>query len=543
MKYQYEIQQVGVDENGIERMKGRVIIKGVTFRFSLYPTETQGYRQRAHMSILSPQDGKVLQLSGEKRQTIIARLSEAKRRDVEQHKRIRELMAVDDFFLVTGDPKEREDKIVKKALEMSITYAGEIQSAQGKPQDTNISADRAFQAEGKRFIAKNSSAGTNSKAKDNLATLEKLCDQLSEKAMCDVTVDDIHRFANKLSGQKETRKRKLSLLSRFWEHCIGEGVIDGRNPVKQYMQENTGLKKRRSSRVSKAEEHPGRLEKDQEEKLLQYARGQLDNGLSLSIPLLNGGGITPTIQAGLKWSDVVIDQDDHSDVRVHINMANNSWATQDYTRALFRAEGAIVYEGYERLCKMLGGTDAVNELPVISAKGDTMKCVPPGEITAYIRDALLRAGVKNSTLAPSKNRDPRVGMGTQLLQKNYKAKLLECGLETDNGLVDFLCLKKIASVTANHYRSFTSQEAQQYIRSVLDRYRGNDQNVDRKPITKAAKRKEGRRRIWMEKSDSPRCNRLEVSIVLGKGQECRLDSGKGITGELFILSAETQEEK
>lgn len=347
-------------------------------------------------------------------------------------------------------------------------------------------------------------------------------------------MDDIHRFATGLDGNETTRKRKLSLLKRFWDYCLDEGAIDGRNPVAQYNQENPGLKKRRSKRAAGTEERPGRLDKEQEEKLLQYVRGQLDDGFALSVPLMTGGCIPPVIQAKLKWSDVIIDQNDHSDVRVRITKANSTWATQDYSRALFREEGAIVYERYEKLCKIFGRSDALDELPVITAKTDVTKGIPAKEITAYIRDALLRTVVKHSTLAPSKNQNRREGMGTQFLKKHYVAKLLECGLETDTGLMDFLCVREISSVTANHYRSFTSAEAQQYIRAVLDRYRGCDRNVDRKPITKAAKRREGKRRIWMEQSDSPRCNKMEVSIVLGKGQELSLDSLKGIRGELYF---------
>lgn len=541
MDYVYEIQSVGTDENGIETMRGRVVIKGVTYKFSLYPTKTPGYRQRAHMSIISPKDGKVLLVIGEKREKIVERLPKVKRTEADKGKRIRELMATVEFFIATDDPKEIENLIIKKAMTMRGSYGEEIRAALGDPQDMHISADRAFQARGERFIEKNFASSTGDSAKANLAALEKLCYQLSEKAMCDVTEDDIHQFINRLSGNEKTRKKKLSLLSRFWDYCLIEGIINGSNLLGEYIKKNPGLKKRRSKRAARTEERPGRLDKKQEENLLQYVRGELDNGFSLSVPLMTGGGIPPTIQTSLTWSDVIIDQDDHSDVRVRISVTNRTWATQDYTRPLFRAEGAIVYERYEKLCKMFKGRDAVNELPIVSAKNDATKKVPTKEITAYIRDALLRTGVKNSALAPSANRDPRVGMGTQFLLRHYAAKLLDCGLETDKGLMDFLRLKRIASVTANHYRSFTSAEAQQYIRTVLDRYRGCDRNVDSKPIVKAAKRKEGKRRIWMERSDSPRCNKIEVSIVLGKGQELSLDSLKGIKGELFIRPVDGKE--
>lgn len=521
MDYKYYSELVDTNKNGIETLKGRVVIDGVSFDFHVNPSNTQGYRQRAHMSVISPKDGKVLQVVGKKRKKIMERLPETKKKKVAEGKRLRELMAACDFFIATDDPKQMEIMIVNKARELNGKYGEEIRAAQNRPLDKCISAARAFQACGTSFGK-------------NLKTLENLCNMLSEKAMRDVTEDDIHEIANQLKGSDETRKRKLSLLRRFWDYCLIVGIIDGQNPVEQYLRNNPGLNKRRYKRVARIEKRPGRLSKEEEKVLLQYVRGQLDNGFSLAVPLMTGGGIPPAIQAKLKWSDVIIDQNDHSDVWVRIIMDNSTWATQDYSRALFREEGAIVYERYEKLCKMFSDRDALNELPVISAKADTTKMVPAKEITAYIRDALLRTVVKNSTLAPSMNQNRREGMGTQFLRQHYAAKLLECGLETDKGLLDFLRLRKISSVTANYYRSFTSAEAKQYIRAVLDRYRGCDQNVDSKPITKAAKRREGKRRIWMEQSDSPRCNKMEVSIVLGKGQELSLDSLKGIRGELYF---------
>lgn len=132
-------------------------------------------------------------------------------------------------------------------------------------------------------------------------------------------------------------------------------------------------------------------------------------------------------------------------------------------------------------------------------------------------------------------------MGTQFLQKNYLAKLLECGLETDKGLLDFLCLKKIASVTADHYRSFTSPEGQLYIRCVLDRYVTGDEKKETKPVHIPTKRKNGSRRIRMESSGTPRCNMMEVDISLKKGQIYTLDSSKGIEGELFVLPVNKDE--
>lgn len=154
MSDKYNIQSVGKDENGIETLAGSVVIKGVTFKFSVYPTKTQGYRQRVHMSIISPKDGMVLQVSGDKRKKIMERLPDKKRKEADAGKRIRELMASADFFIATDDPKEMKTKIVNKAMEMFGSYGEEIQAALGNPQDMHISADRAFQALGERFIAK-----------------------------------------------------------------------------------------------------------------------------------------------------------------------------------------------------------------------------------------------------------------------------------------------------------------------------------------------------------------------------------------------------
>ena len=539
MKDTYEINKTVSGNNGRVDMTGRVVIKNITFVFSLHPTKVQGYLFRGHMSIISPQDGKVLQVVGEKRKQLMKKLPEYKQKLAEKGRRVRELMAADDFYIATDSQEEIRVIVERKANEMYGYYGEEIRAASGRPMDKHISAEQAFQAEGENFIASISGRTENKRANENLVLLEKMCYQLSEKAMCDITVDDIHRFARNLTGNNETRKRKLSLLRRFWDHCFSKRLIDGRNPVEQYIKENPGIRNRQSRKRTNSEKLPGRLEKKQEQKLLQFVREHIEEGLSLSVLLLNGGGIPPSAQTSLTWGDVTINNDDPSDVRVHVKRLNSTWATQDYTRPLFRAEGELIYEKYRLLSNE--GQISIDDIPVVSSNDNTSKRVSTAEITAYIRNALLHAGVKNSILAPSKNQDKSVGMGTQFLQKNYLAKLLECGLETDKGLLDFLCLKKIASVTADHYRSFTSPEGQLYIRCVLDRYVAEDGQKETKPTQIPTKRKNGSRRIRMESSGTPRCNMMEVDISLKKGQLYTLDSSKGIEGELFVLPVNKDE--
>ena len=257
----------------------------------------------------------------------------------------------------------------------------------------------------------------------------------------------------------------------------------------------------------------------------------------MSIPLLNGGGILPGIGKELIWAHVLFDAADPDDARVHVRRDEILGGTHDFTRPLFRAEGHILRLRYEYLLKTYNGDkERISSFPVISAKDDPTKAITETkDLTACIRDALLRAGVKNSALASSRNRNRRVGMGTQLLQRNYKAKLIECGGESDSALMDYLQLRQINSVTGDRYRSFSSEDGQRSLRIFLDRLGRFDPPPEQKRSRKTRYKEKGEGIVKMDRAGPLHCNLLSEKRKMKKGDSLCYDSCHGIDGEVCVI--------
>lgn len=481
-------------------------------------------------------DGMVLMVDGERRQSILKNLSAKKRAKAKKGIRISELTACTEFYLNTDDEKEIKQRINEKALELNGTYCREINRALDMPANRDLTTAEAFQSRGEKFIADITRNCSSERSRTQLLRLERLCCELSYKEMSNITAEDIRSLLKKMAGNDKTKRQKLTLLGRFWNYCLKEKLTSGINPVESFQSDYPGML-RGKRRAAVAENKEGSLESEQREKLYHHVEQHLDDGRAISICLLNGGYIAPSMQVGLTWSDVEFrDGPNGSDVRVHIKNEQVLGATHDFTRPLFRQEGHLLIMRYTMLQKIYG--EALRDMPVVSVKDEPKEPAKAKELTAYIRDALLRAGVRNSLLAPSTNPNPRIGMGTQLLQHDYRKRLLECGLETDQGLQDFLLMQRIRSVTADYYRSFTSEEGQRYIRCRLDRWVDPTQRIVENAEEPEIHLEGESKSVKMFPAGVACCNQLDGQIKLKKGQRIVLRSEAGISGQLQIMRAD-----
>ncbi len=93
----------------------------------------------------------------------------------------------------------------------------------------------------------------------------------------------------------------------------------------------------------------------------------------------------------------------------------------------------------------------------------------PKALTAFCRELLLHCGMDYLSLTP--DRTQPYGVGVRLLLAHYKHRITYlAGLDSDNGAVRFLLgLSLSGNVTADHYRSFTSPEGQEFLLNILSR--------------------------------------------------------------------------
>ena len=186
------------DDTGKCKGKGSVCIGAVTFRFSVSKTSTQGYLYRVHMSVISPMDGMVLMVDGERRQNILKNLSAKKRAKAKKGMRISELTACTEFYLNTDDEKEIKQKINEKALELNGTYCREINRALDMPANRDLTTAEAFQSRGEKFIADITRNCSSERSRTQLLRLERLCCELSYKEMSNITAEDIRSLLKKM---------------------------------------------------------------------------------------------------------------------------------------------------------------------------------------------------------------------------------------------------------------------------------------------------------------------------------------------------------
>ena len=537
-----------LDKDGSQLMKrcknGRIKIGGAVFLFSVYETMTQGYLLRGHISLKDPEGHRVMQVSGSERQRIIENLSGQAKEKYDQHKRIRELMIGKDFFVRSDDPAEIRKRVTDAAVDLYMENSKQICRQLQKVLTKDLTAIMACNARGEEYIASVSRNTTEANAKRKLTNLQKACILVSDKKMEDVTEADIGKLKRKLMEEvkEETARERLRLLGDFWEYCLGKRIINGQNPAKAYLADNPGNKRKDPEKLANKEAQARRLTYEVEKKLNANIESNISDGRMMSIVLLNGGGIMPTLQKGLQWKDVIFG-DEITRATVVIRRDDILGGTHDYTRPLFHAEARFLRLRYDYLMELYKGNDKkIRSLPIVAKKEDPgAELEETKEITSFVRDVLFRSGVKYSQLASSRNKDRRVGMGTQLLQRNYEAKILECGVESDSGLKDFLLLRRIESVTGDRYRSFTSEEGQRYISNLLGRL-GQFDPAPPKHTRKKRFKEGGKEIVRLDAAGPGYCNEIVVEYTLKKGDVISLESGLGMVGEVMAVANDDSEE-
>ena len=164
------------------------------------------------------------------------------------------------------------------------------------------------------------------------------------------------------------------------------------------------------------------------------------------------------------------------------------------------------------------------------------KRLTPKTLTEFCRE-LLHCGMDYISLTP--DRTQPYGVGVRLLLAHYKHRITYlAGLDSDNGAVRFLLgLSLPGNVTADHYRSFTSPEGQEFLLNILSRDKTSVQAV--LPDERIQTSTDGATSITTVQAPSPtHFHQVTGTVRLEKGQYLDLSSLNLGHGYVVIRKAE-----
>lgn len=157
-------------------------------------------------------------------------------------------------------------------------------------------------------------------------------------------------------------------------------------------------------------------------------------------------------------------------------------------------------------------------------------------MTAACRTELLQAGIGYATLQADRN-EP-LGVGVRLLLKNYRYRLEHiCGLQNDQGAVRFMLGQSLAGyTTADHYRSFTSEEGQAFLRLALDRD-GRFETAPRNSEIQYQQHSDGSCVVTVPPPTPNRLTAATVQYLLQPGDILTVTARGGVQGQVKTAKA------
>lgn len=454
-----------VDENGKHHIEGTYFLNGVGFHFSLNE-QARGYLLRGRISVRSPANGKVLKMIGGARRVVTERWNQTNPDTRMEGKALEKLNIFCELNINAMDELSIKARISKSAAKLYAKHEPAIRAAQ---KELGVSANRtAAEAAGihmKGFLKSSYSHVTAGTRRSVELAVKRAAAGLSAAAMGQITPAMIKNFMN---GNEKSSETDLRYAQKFWDFCRVQGVYQEENPITAYLQASAvkKLKKSPDDAMHKAAVFTCLPEKVQQ-KLNDRIRQNLGDSASMGFLLVMESGLPAQDACGLLWKDVIF-REDWGFVSLHMENGDSAGATHDYTRPIFPF-GAEMLSKHHRCLLEIYTEEQLLNLPLITPESSGKKPVSSKELTAFCRAELFRAGMAQDDILPIPG-EP-YGMGISLLLRNYRHRLEhDCGLISDPSAVNYLAGHSLQyDVTADHYRSFTCPEGQQYLYNAMKR--------------------------------------------------------------------------
>jgi len=450
---------------------GEGIYKDVKFRFYIYDCKKHGYNKKLIITLISPGTQKILQST--KKQKKLESAGKITAEDNEKLKKGQSLEKLNAEASAYLKKKEAQNKqIVRQVVEKKVEKLF-ADNQDDLFKDLSISKDvrnlhtrTIFEMYQNDFFAHLALVNKNTlRAKKK--RLEGACNHLNHVPMGEITARDVKCAADKLPKSK--RDETINLLDEFFRYCGEIGVYPGVNPVAEYKSSQKKKSTDRSKTGSLYTEYSTCLDVTIEKILHDMISKDLDNDLSLAVPLVKGFRMPMRRLLELTWADIQIDEDG---VRISDYHDTYTGGTYNYTRPPLRETADFIKIKFGALCERCS-LSTLRKRHVIDM-GDIPEKKRQAVLTKYIRDTLLEAGVSVADLqqVAMQSTDPKApgGSGHKLLCQHYDHVLqTRCGVNLDSGLGHFLRGIRIYDTTNDFYRSLRDATGNDILQEIMAR--------------------------------------------------------------------------
>lgn len=515
-------------------MTGTYIYNGYLVHYSANTRKSGDYLVMIRVSLMDPRSGNIVMKPGKEYRDKLNAIMMAKLEAIETKKgyvtqedkdKAREdalksesLKVVKKGYLKTKSKEAVQKKVKEIAEELYNKYVGALIDAHKQLPGELLSLPQLAHTYGDKFIACQGRVSEKTRRKKE-SNLKKVCMKFGSLPVGKIGQREIKKVFKDFGKDASTQ---LKILEKFLAYCTDMGVIQIANPFSIFLHENQIVKKKNTAQLQKKAVALNSLPV-KVEKILNDAIAAADprDPLMTGLLLVKEMGMSATEACALRWSDIYFYSDGTAKIRT--DKDDLIGATHLFLRPCSRLLSRELRRRYDAVA-----TDTDGKFVLMGAR---QKAVTPKALTAFCRTQLLHAGIGYAYL--QRDRGEPGGIGIRLLQKNYAYRLAHiCGLGQDSGAVKFLQAQSLAgNTTADHYRSFTSEDGQFHLHHAIDR----DGRFKEPPADTGIKkryREDGTIEIDIPPTDCERFTNAEIVVVLQPGESITISSDCGLSGSV-----------
>lgn len=511
--------------------QGIYILNTVQFNYKIHDTQGGKYPYRLRMSVVSPEDGKILQYNGKKREAILNKLSPEKLEIYQSGKALPELYVQTEGFLTENTEQAVKEKVVSCAQKLYQENGMLIQSVCKNRQKNDMTPNEAYVSFGNGFLSTERAVSERT-LKRKRSDLKAACCVFACTPMRSVSVE-MAKTAYKQLGS--TAEAKFRILCRFWKYCQNEKLVyRGINPIEEYLNGNVSRKKKKVSILIRNAMKSKQLNETQEQALYELCLSRFRDGRYMSAALINGAGITGSRARALLWKDIAFNNEIQGFAYITQQDDERSGATHNYSRPVFLPESALLQKRLEYL-KTKYCEKEIMKMPVVSESNDPLKSMQQKDVSAFLKGVVREIRVNAALTAPETyGGKSSGGVGTMLLLSNYRSRLMECGLSNEPGMLAFLQGHSIPDVTSDNYRSFTDAAGKRQIMLYMRRLNRVKYESVEASDEPAVKQDGGNTTIAYKRTEQGCVRTASVTLRLNPGQEVTVFSAYGVQGQVKV---------
>lgn len=418
----FDVRQLA---DGREHYKGIYWHNGVAFKFSITKQVNGEYDYTGRVSVLSPESGKVLQLTGKARRQRINSY-QRKHGNVNIDTPHCKQCAVFKDIKFNGNNvdavKSHIEETAKRLFAENAVLLNSLLRGVCKPE--TITPSEAAQLYAEQFIAEDGKKISQKTADAHISRLTNVCAALPNKAMREISQSEIAAAVKK----DNISNRGQRLLYRFWKYLLEKGLCTGVNPVPSNAQQKISTKLLQARAAN-----PAVLDLTMCDELFTLIMQHPPSGCDCGVALMLWGRVPPS--EGLVWGDILFDPGDASLARMRITKSNNAGATHDYTRPLFPQAALILKDRYRSLQSRYK-PKKLRTMPIISQDTNPAKAMGRYVVLQCANKRLRDIGVKEETFRCW--RAPKSAVAERIMFNTYDSLLQNnCGLADDPATVHF----------------------------------------------------------------------------------------------------------